>query len=185
MSERAIFFDRDGTINVEREYNYDPFQVELIPGALEALQLAQMAGYRLFVVTNQSGIARGLGTIEDVEKCNQRLRELVAVGGVEFDGVYYCPHLPTISGPCECRKPKRGMVDQALAQFDLDLRRSFVVGDRLLDMELARNIGAKGVMVLTGYGANEVDSATDRDRPAYVAEDIRVAVNWILCHGSA
>lgn len=182
MSERAIFFDRDGTINVEKEYNYDPFQIELISGSLEALQRARNAGFRLFVVTNQSGIARGLGSVEDVERCNNRLRELVAAGGVSFDGIYYCPHLPSISGSCLCRKPNRGMVDQALAQFDLDLPRSFVIGDRLLDMELARNVGATGVMVLTGYGAVEVDTADDRNRPAHVAENLLAAVKWILSH---
>jgi histidinol-phosphate phosphatase family protein len=182
MKARAIFFDRDGTVNVEKEYNYDPDAVELIPGAIEALQAAVAAGFKLFIVTNQSGVARGLGTEDDVHRVNQRLADLLAAGKVEFDGMFYCPHLPSISGPCNCRKPNRGMVDQALQLFDLDLEKSFVVGDRLLDMELARNVGATGVMVLTGYGADEVEQATDRNRPAHVASDILAAVKWILSH---
>lgn len=182
MMSHAIFFDRDGTISVEKEYNFDPAEVELIPGAIEAVAKAAAAGYRCFVVTNQSGVARGLGTEEDVHKVNARMAELLAAGNAHLDGIYYCPHLPSISGPCDCRKPGRGMIDQALAQFDLDIFQSYVVGDRLLDMELARNIGATGVMVLTGYGAGEVDQARERNRPAFVAADILEAVNWILSH---
>jgi len=183
MSERAIFFDRDGTITVEKEYNFNPDAVELIPGALEALQIAVANDYRIFVVTNQSGVARGLGSEEDVRRVNRRLEELVAVGAVQFDGIFYCPHLPVISGPCTCRKPERGMIDLALARFDLDLARSFVVGDRLLDMELARNVGATGVMVLTGYGSVEVGDASDTNCPAEVVPDLLAAVKWIVNHG--
>ncbi|MCC6962940.1 MAG: HAD family hydrolase [candidate division Zixibacteria bacterium] len=183
MIERAIFFDRDGTITVEKEYNFNPDAVELITGALEALQLARAHNFRLFVVTNQSGVARGLGSEDDVRRVNRRLEELVAAGAVHFDGIFYCPHLPVISGPCACRKPARGMIDQALAAFDLDLARSFVVGDRLLDMELARNVSATGVMVLTGYGSVEVGDASDTNCPAEVVPDILAAVRWIVNHG--
>lgn len=183
MTERAIFFDRDGTITVEKEYNFNPDALELIPGALEALQLAVANGYRIFVVTNQSGVARGLGSEDDVRRVNRRLEELASAGHIRFDGVFYCPHLPAISGPCTCRKPARGMIDQALAAVDLDLACSFVVGDRLLDMELARNVGAVGVMVLTGYGSVEVGDATDTNCPAEVVPDVLAAVKWIVSRG--
>lgn len=180
MKQRAIFFDRDGTINVEKEYIYEPDQVELIPGSLEGLKLASEAGFRLFVVSNQSGIARGLAAETDVCRVNERLEELVAVAGVKFDGIYFCPHLPTISGQCNCRKPKRGMVDRALETFDLDLSNSFVIGDRLLDMRLAHTIGATGIMVRTGYGLVEEQQIEADGRPAYVVKDLLEAVKLIL-----
>ncbi len=180
MSERAIFFDRDGTINVEKEYIYDPGEVELIPGALEALQLASKAGFRLFVVSNQSGIARGLATETDVCRVNERLQELVGAGGVNFDGIYFCPHLPTISGHCNCRKPRRGMVDKALETFDLDLSNSFVVGDRMLDIGLAHSVGATGIMVRTGYGAIESKQLPAGGGPHHIVDDILAAVKLIL-----
>lgn len=180
MSERAIFLDRDGTINVEKEYIYDPAEVELIPGSLEALQLAAKAGFRLFIVSNQSGIARGLATETDVCRVNERLQELVGAGGVQFDGIYFCPHLPTISGPCDCRKPRRGMVDRALESFDLDLSRSFVVGDRLLDMQLAKTVGATGIMVRTGYGSVEEKQIEADSRPNFIVRDLLEAVKVIL-----
>lgn len=180
MKERAIFFDRDGTINEEKDYIFDPALIELIPGALEGLKLASEAGFRLFIVSNQSGIARGLATETDVCRVNERLEELVAVGGVHFDGIYFCPHLPTISGHCDCRKPKRGMVDRALETFDLDLANSFVVGDRLLDMQLAHNIGATGIMVRTGYGSVEEHQIEADGRPAYIVDNLLEAVKVIL-----
>ena len=180
MSERAIFFDRDGTVNVEKEYIYDPEQVELIPGALEALSTAQQSGFRIFVVSNQSGIARGLATETDVCRVNERLEELVKAAGVKFDGVYFCPHLPTISGRCTCRKPGRGMIDRALESFDLDLSDSYVVGDRMLDMGLAHTIGATGILVRTGYGAIEEKQLPAGGGPHHIVDDVLAAVKLIL-----
>ncbi len=180
MSERAIFFDRDGTVNVEKEYIYDPAQVELIDGALEALSLAKSKGFRIFIISNQSGIARGLATETQVSRVNERLEELVAPAGVKFDGVYFCPHLPTISGRCTCRKPARGMIDRALETFDLDLSESYVVGDRMLDMGLAHNIGATGILVRTGYGAIEEKQLPSGGGPHHIVDDVLAAVKLIL-----
>jgi histidinol-phosphate phosphatase family protein len=183
MKERAIFFDRDGTINVEKNFISSPDDLELIPSAAEALRLAVSQGFRLFVVSNQSGIAREIMTSDDVERVNLQLEHLLAAEGVSLGGIYYCPHHPSITGPCDCRKPGRGMIDQALAAYDLDLSKSFVVGDRKLDMELAFNIGARAVMVLTGWGRRESEVFSDEPEPDYIAEDILEAVNWIVNSG--
>lgn len=182
MKYRALFLDRDGTINVEKEFISDPDDVELYPGAAEALRLAAASGYKLFVISNQSGVARGFMSEEDVTRVNQRLADLLAQEGVALDGIEYCPHYPDITGRCNCRKPQRGMIDRLLQQFDIDLARSFVIGDRILDRELALTIGAKAIMVMTGYGVLEVKALTPDRRPDYVARDLLGAVQWILEH---
>jgi len=182
MQHRALFLDRDGTINVEKEFISSPDDVELIPGAAAGLFLAATHGFKLFVISNQSGVARGLMTEDDVARVNLRLIELLAKEGVTLDGIEYCPHYPSLSGPCDCRKPQRGMIDRVLSRHDINLARSFVIGDRALDRELAFNIGAKAIMVMTGYGVLEVNALNPDRKPDYVARDLLSAVQWILEH---
>jgi histidinol-phosphate phosphatase family protein len=179
-SRPALFCDRDGNLIVEKEFISDPAAVELIPGVAEALKRAQAAGYLLFVVTNQSGIARGLMSDEDVALVNQRLSELLANKGVKLDGIFYCPHHPDLTGACDCRKPARGMIDQACSRYAIDLSRSFVTGDRVLDMELARNIEAGGIMVKTGYGEIESAQLPLHLKSIRVVSDFAEAVDVIL-----
>lgn len=154
----AVFLDRDGTIIQEREYLADPDGVELIPGVAAALGALAGLGYALVVVTNQSGIARGLYTEADFQAVQRRLEELLAADGVRFDAVYHCPHHPDVTGPCECRKPGTGMYRAAAAQLGLSTERSAYVGDRLRDVLPARELGGRGYLVLTGYGAAEAGS---------------------------
>jgi histidinol-phosphate phosphatase family protein len=180
MQHRALFIDRDGTINVEKEFISSPDDVELIPYAAAGLFMAAKHGFKLFVISNQSGVARGLMTEDDVVRVNQRLIELLAREGVKLDGIEYCPHYPSLSGPCDCRKPRRGMIDRVLQQHDIDIARSFVIGDRGLDAELAFNIGAKAVMVMTGYGVLEVNALSPDRKPDHVASDLLSAVQWIV-----
>ena len=182
MQNRALFLDRDGTINVEKEFISSPDEVELIPGAAEGLFLAATHGFKLFVISNQSGVARGLMTEDDVVRVNQRLIDLLGSEGAKLDAVEFCGHHPSVSGQCECRKPQRGMIDRVLKRFDIDLARSFVVGDRVFDVELAYNIGAKAIMVLTGYGREELAELNSDRRPDFVADDLLGAVNWIVDH---
>ncbi|MCX6833215.1 MAG: HAD family hydrolase [candidate division Zixibacteria bacterium] len=182
MQHRALFLDRDGTINIERGFISNPDDVQLISGAAEGLFLAGTHGFKLFVISNQSGVARGLMTEDDVVQVNQRLTELLAREGVALDGIEYCPHYPSLSGPCDCRKPQRGMIDRVLRRHDINLARSFVIGDRALDRELALNIGAKAIMVMTGYGVLEVNALNPDRKPDYVARDLLSAVQWILEH---
>jgi D-glycero-D-manno-heptose 1,7-bisphosphate phosphatase len=183
MAERAIFLDRDGTIITEQDFLSDPEKIELYPDAVSALRTALEKGYRLFVVSNQSGIARGLMTEDDVQAVNNRLIEILKAANIELDGIYYCPHHPDITGPCDCRKPGRGMVDQALKAHDIDLARSWVIGDTKGDMELAFNIGAGSVLVTTGYGAGQRELFTDGRQPDHVASGIKEAVDWIMRNG--
>jgi len=182
MQHRALFIDRDGTINVEKEFISSPDDVELIPYAAAGLFLAAKHGFKLFVISNQSGVARGLMTEADVERVNQRLIDLLGSEGVRLDAVEFCGHHPSVTGRCECRKPRRGMVDRVLKRFDIDLARSFVIGDRVFDVDLAYNIGAKAIMVMTGYGVVEVAALNPDRKPDFVANDLLSAVQWIIEH---
>jgi D-glycero-D-manno-heptose 1,7-bisphosphate phosphatase len=155
MKRAAVFLDRDGTIIVEANYPSDPDDVVLLPGALEALRVLRAAGYALVVVTNQSGIARGLYSEEDFRMVQARLEMLLAEGGVRLDAVLFCPHHPDFTGPCDCRKPGLGMYRQAEATLGIDLASSIYVGDRLRDVLPALQTGGTAYLVRTGYGAGE------------------------------
>lgn len=150
----ALFADRDGTIVVEKHYLADPALVELVPGAIAALRRFADAGYTLIIVTNQSGIGRGLYTDADFQSVQKRINEMLEMDGVHVDGVYYCPHSPE-KGPCECRKPGTGMYLQAAREHGLDFTRSVFTGDRRKDVEPAVTLGGRGILVLTGYGIEE------------------------------
>ena len=160
----AVFIDRDGTINEDIGYVSSPEDLIIYPWAAEAIRLVNESGMKAIVITNQSGIARGLYTEETLHNIHGRLRDELARDGAQLDGIYYCPHHPRIGDDryrqfCECRKPHPGMLLQAAREHNVDLSRSFVIGDKSSDMNLATNAGAKGVLVLTGYGrATQEDS---------------------------
>jgi D-glycero-D-manno-heptose 1,7-bisphosphate phosphatase len=166
---RAAFLDRDGTIIREREYLADPAGVELIPDAGSALRRLAARGYSLVVVTNQSGIARGLYTEADFTAVQRRLEEILAAHDVVFDAVFHCPHHPDVSGECSCRKPGLGMYRAAASQLDLDLSESIFIGDRVRDVLPALAVGGRGFLVRTGYGRQEEPGAPAAVR---VADDL-------------
>ena len=174
---RAVFLDRDGTILVEKEYLADPDQAELIPGAAEGLRRLADAGFALVVVTNQSGIARGMYGIAEYEAVDARMRELLRAHGVEITASYYCPHHPDFTGACDCRKPAPGLFEQAVRELDIDPLRSWLIGDRLRDVVPARTLGARAVLVRTGYGAEE---AQDAPADVGIAADLDDAAESIL-----
>ncbi len=184
----AAFLDRDGTIIEDLGYLGDPASIRFIPGAVDALRALQRAGYRLVLVTNQAGVARGLITETDVRRVNERLAALLEEAGVHLDGIYSCPHHPEHGPPeyrrdCDCRKPKPGMVRQAVSDLDLDPGRSVVVGDHASDSALALAFpGMRGVLLRTGHGAGEWEKIRDGalPRPEYVADDLQAAVEWFL-----
>jgi D-glycero-D-manno-heptose 1,7-bisphosphate phosphatase len=158
--KRAIFFDRDGTLLVETGYLLHPSMVKPYHFAAEALRLVKEAGFLLVVVTNQSGIARGYLKEADLEAIHARMAALLAEEGVGVDAVYYCPHhiegsVPGYSTRCDCRKPGSAMGQRAAAQHGIDLRRSYVVGDKVSDFLFGRNLGAGSCLVRTGYGDTE------------------------------
>lgn len=165
----AAFLDRDGTLIAEREYLADPAGVELIPGAADALRRLAAAGYRLVIVTNQSGIARGYYGEAEFRAVQRRVEERFAEAGIHFDGVYHCPHHPEITGACECRKPGLGMYRRAARELGLDLARSIYVGDRPSDVLPALELGGMGFLVLTGYGALH---SAEAPREVVVADDL-------------
>lgn len=180
MSEgrrRAAFLDRDGTLMVEREYLSDPEEVELVPGTVEALRDLRAAGLGVVVVTNQSGIARGLYTDEDYQAVNRRLQAVLGAAGVQPDATCYCPHHPEFTGPCECRKPGTGMYRNAARELDLILEGSYYVGDRVKDVLPARALGGTGILVRTGYGGEEEARLPDE---FHVVDDLPEAARLIL-----
>lgn len=158
--ERAIFIDRDGTLIKEKNFLSNPDEVELEENSIEALKIAKEAGYKIIVVSNQSGVARGYFDEETVSRINQRVYDLFVQGGVEIDQFLYCPHLKNAKLPpynieCNCRKPAPGMVEKAIEQFNINPFKSFVIGDKLADVKLGFVVGSKSILVRTGYGQKQ------------------------------
>lgn len=173
MKEVALFLDRDGTVNEECEFMSSPEQVRLIPKSAEAIRDANAEGVKVFIITNQSGIARGFLTEEELGKVHRRLLELLEQERAHIDGIYYCPHHPEFGPDCECRKPKPGLLQRAAKEFNIDLTRSYLVGDRLIDVETGRAAGTTNVLVLTGYGRQEYETSGMNHPPIdYVAENL-------------
>ncbi len=151
-TSRAVFLDRDGTLIVDHPYNGDSALTELLPCVPAALRLLRRAGYRLIVVTNQSGIARGYFGESDLERVHHRLSELLAKHQVWIDAFYFCPHhvdgtVAKLAGPCHCRKPGPGMLARAAFDWNVDLRNSWMIGDMATDLEAARAAGCRSIQV--------------------------------------
>ena len=163
--QRAVFLDRDGTINLEREYLYQIEEFEFVPGAPEAIRLLNEAGFVVVVVTNQSGVGRGYYTEDDVEALHRFVSQELARHGAHVDAWMYCPHHPSGRGsyslPCLCRKPLPGMLLEAASRFDIDLEHSVMIGDKCSDMEAGVAAGCRPILVRSGYGAEEESHLPD------------------------
>lgn len=186
QSCRAIFIDRDGTLNEDIGYVSSPDRLILYPWAAEAVRLINHSERQAIVITNQSGIARGMYTVDTLERIHRWMIDQLAREGARIDAVYYCPHHPAVGNPpyrtvCECRKPRTGMLDAASREHNIDLALSYVIGDKASDIELAENAGARGALVMTGYGS-ETLAHPDRFpcHPAVIAENLLEAVKQIL-----
>ena len=203
--QAAVFLDRDGTINEEVGYLDRLEKLRLIPGAAEAIRLINESGLKAVVVTNQSGVARGFFTEAFVDNVHSHLSEMLRKEGASLDGFYFCPHHPTEGRgrylrSCSCRKPSPGLLLRACEELSLEPERSYMVGDTLKDIEAASRIGARGILVRTGYGA-EAAAALDTVkgpeqrilggeasppgdealiRPVHIAGDVLAAVRWLL-----
>jgi D-glycero-D-manno-heptose 1,7-bisphosphate phosphatase len=184
---RAVFFDRDGTLNEEVGYVNHLERFLLFPFAGSAVRAVNEAGLLAIVVTNQSGVARGLFSESLVEQIHRRLSRNIRGEGGKLDGIYYCPHHPQARvgkyrAECACRKPSPGMLEQAAEKFGINLAKSFVVGDRYVDVVMARRAGAQSVLVLTGYGQGEWEyqRGSWQEQPDHVAANVYEAVRWIL-----
>jgi D-glycero-D-manno-heptose 1,7-bisphosphate phosphatase len=180
MSQPAVFLDRDGTINEQMGYINHLSRFRLLPQAVPAIRRLNEAGVKVVVVTNQSGAARGYFPASLVDEVHAHLKQLLAAEGAHLDGIYACLHGP--ADGCACRKPRPTLMEQAARDLDLDLRRSYLVGDRYTDIQTAANAGVKGILVLTGYGRGEYQYLRDAQpvQPVHVAPDLEAAVQWIL-----
>ena len=174
---RAVFFDRDGTLIEEKAYLSDPEQVVLLPGVATALTDLRKAGFTLVVVTNQSGIARGLYSEDEYRTVAKRLDDLLAESGSPVDATMYCPHHPDFGPVCECRKPATGMYQRAASELGLDLADSYYVGDKVLDVTPSLELGGVGVLVRTGY---DVDESAQMPVDTAVVDDLMEAARLIL-----
>ncbi|MCC7418261.1 MAG: HAD family hydrolase [Acidobacteria bacterium] len=181
----CVFVDRDGTLIEEVGYLDRPERVVLYPWTVDALRALNRAGLRVILVSNQSGVARGFFSEAVVHDVHRRIAELLEAGNARIDAYYHCPHHPDGSVPdyaiaCDCRKPSPGLVARAVREFGIDPTRSFVVGDRWVDVGLARRVGGRGVLVRTGYGAAEERHPPDLLLADAVADNFAGAVGWIL-----
>lgn len=183
----AVFLDRDGTVNEQMGYINHLSRFHLLPEAGKAIKLLNDHGVPVIIVSNQSGLARGYFPVELLDAVHKKMDDLLAEQGANIDGLYYCPHHPEakeeiLRQACNCRKPKIGMLQQAAEELNLDLTRSFMVGDRWSDIKCAHAAGCGSVLVLTGYGRGDYEyiGPAQEIQPSHVAENLFEAVNWIL-----
>src|SRR5262245_46542342 len=179
MTKRAVFLDRDGTLNEEKEYLSDPARLVLFPGTGQALRRLRDAGFLLFIVTNQSGIGRGYYSIEDMQRVNERLCEMLAPDGVRFEKIYFAPEAP--DRPSRGRKPSPQFLLDARDEFEVDLAKSYMIGDKLIDLECGWNAGVKqSILVRTGYGTSVEAAGQGKPMTAAVVNGLPEAADWIL-----
>jgi len=178
---RAVFFDRDGTINEEVGYLSRLEDLKIFDNAAEAIRKIKGQGFLAIIITNQSGVARGFFDEQFIVTVHEKINEYLEERGTRLDALYYCPHHPKFGNEkyrkaCPCRKPEPGLLLKAAEDFNIDLQKSYVVGDMPRDMDIARRVGAKGVMVRTGYGKY----VTIMGKADFIAADLREAADWII-----
>ena len=180
LSGYTIFLDRDGTLNSDPGYIKSPDLLELFPGVPEALAKLKRAGARLILVTNQSGIARGFLSHDDLAAVHTKLNHILDRAGASLEAIYFCPHHP--DDGCACRKPNRGMIDQAVRERRVDLERAYLIGDHVRDIELAKRVGVRSILVTTGMiRPQEIDGLkASTAAPEWIASSLTDAVDWVL-----
>jgi D-glycero-D-manno-heptose 1,7-bisphosphate phosphatase len=183
----AVFLDRDGTLIEEKGYLDRLDLLEMFPWTADALRLLKRAGFATVMVTNQSAIARGIIDEAFLDLVHREMRRRVARGGGALDACYYCPHLPDAPDEryreaCRCRKPGPGMIERACRDLDLDPARSWMVGDRWIDVACGRGAGTRTVLVRTGHGAHEAETPPADARADAILNNLMEAVGWILRH---
>lgn len=186
MKKRAVFLDRDGTINRDVGYPNSFGMVEIFPYSFAAVRKIKEAGFLSIIVTNQSGIGRGFIEEKNLHDIHRKLRHAFAEQKANLDGIYYCPHdkhseIPEYRKACDCRKPKTGMAQQAIHDFNIDTTKSYMIGDKAEDILFGINIQATPILLLTGFGRKSRQKLLEQGvKPAHVAETLKEAVDWIL-----
>ena len=182
MKKKAVFLDRDGVINEDVDHLHKVADLRILPGAAEAIKILRERGYLTIVISNQSVVAKGMATIEDMEAIHREMEDRLAKEGAVLHGIYYCPHHPNgviaeYTRVCDCRKPEIGMIQKAVTDFAIDLKQSFLVGDTTGDILTGARAGLKTILVKTGYaGRDGCHEAT----PDFVADDLLAAIDHIL-----
>lgn len=182
--DKAVFLDKDGTINVDKGYIDHPSHVDLLPNSAAAIKKLNEADFKVVVVSNQSGVARGYLGEDMLQAIDKTLQKKLLSNQAHYDAIYYCPHHPEGSvypynKECECRKPEPGMLLEAAGQYDLDMKKCFMVGDKKSDLQAGKQAGCKTILVLTGYG-DETKDHLNGFNPDYIAKDLMEAADWIL-----
>jgi D-glycero-D-manno-heptose 1,7-bisphosphate phosphatase len=184
---RAVFLDRDGTVNEEVGYLRDLADLRLIAGAGTAIRQLNEAGLKVVLVTNQSGVARGYFPESLVNEAHERLDQMLLREGARIDAVYYCPHHPTAGTSsytivCDCRKPGTGLIDRAARDLDIDVKKSYVVGDKWSDVELGQRAGALSILVQSGFASDDPGNIRPAHigDPDFIAHTILEAAEWII-----
>ena len=183
MARPAVFLDRDGTVIADKVHLTEPIEVELVPGAAEAVHRLNGAGLFTVIVSNQSVIARGMTTLEMVDAAMDRVQELLLEDGAFIDAFYYCPHHEEFSGPCDCRKPKPGMLFDAAVEHDLDLSRSYMVGDWWSDVGAGQAAGLPAILIRGAeWDGIPVEAKLEEHGlvPDVWVDSLSEAVDWIL-----
>jgi len=185
MGYKAVFLDRDGTVNEEVSYLPTMDKLKLITGSAKAMRLLRVAGFKLVIITNQSGIARGFFTERNVKRIHQKLKKMLKREGAIYDGIFYSPY--SVNGSVRpfnrdspLRKPGIGMLEKGRDLFDIDLTKSYMVGDRESDIGAGKNGGCKSILVKTGYGEQALAKGFEKYEPDFVATDLYAAAKWII-----
>lgn len=176
MKQKAIFLDRDGTVIEEVNFLSTVEETRLFPYTIEALKLFKKSGFLLFITTNQSGIARGYFDASAVNAIHEKIQNELKANDLKIESFHFCPHLPKAG--CKCRKPNTGMLEQACANFEIDLSESWMIGDKKLDIEMGFNAGTKTALVKTGYGEKHQQELVRK--PDIIAENLLEAASSIM-----
>ncbi len=182
---KAVFLDRDGTIIEDVGYLNSPEQIKFIPGSIEAIKKLNENGYKVVVITNQSGVARSLISEDMLQTIDKTIQKKILNGDAYLDMIYYCPHHPEAGHypykqECDCRKPAPGMINKAQKDLNIDLTKSFMIGDKTSDIEAGQRVGIKNILVLSGRGQGEKDKI--KTQPDLIAKTLKEAADWILAN---
>lgn len=180
---KAVFIDRDGTLIKDKDYLAKPSEVELIENTIPALEIFEDLDYRIFIITNQSGVARGYFSEKSVKEVNDYLKSLLSEHGISIAKIYYCPHHPDgevekYSYRCNCRKPEPGMLHKAREEFNINLEKSATIGDKKSDVLVGQVTGGKGILVLTGHGEKQKKDLNNR-QPDHISNNLFQAALWL------